>query len=117
MNKIIVKRGEIYYANLDGVIGSEQGGTRPVLIVQNNIGNRYSPTTIVICITSQLTKKLLPTHIYLDKEETSLNKSSMVLSEQIRTIDKRRLKEKVGELNSEQMRQIDNALLISLGLR
>lgn len=111
---MIIKRGELYYADLSPVIGSEQGGIRPVLIVQNDIGNKYSPTIIAAAITSQLNKSKLPTHIEIG-QECGLPKDSVVLLEQIRTLDKRRIKEKIGELSPEKMRKINNALLISLG--
>ena len=110
-----IKRGEIYYADLSPVLGSEQGGVRPVLIIQNDIGNKYSPTVIVSAITSKLYKAKLPTHISLDAETFGLNKDSIILLEQIRTIDKLRLKEKICELNENKMKEVDNALLISLG--
>lgn len=112
-----VRRGEIYYADLSPVIGSEQGGVRPVLVVQNDIGNRYSPTTIVAAITSQIDKAKLPTHIELPAEEYRLEKNSVVLLEQIRTIDKRRLREHVTLLSHEVMVRVNEALAISLGLR
>ena len=108
-----VKRGEIYYADLSPVVGSEQGGIRPVLIVQNDIGNKFSPTVIVVAITSQLGK--LPTHIELPADQYNLPKNSVALLEQIRTLDKRRLQEKVTTLSSEKMREVNKALLISLG--
>jgi mRNA interferase MazF len=108
------KRGEVYYADLSPVVGSEQGGIRPVLIVQNDVGNKYSPTVIAAAITSQLTKAKLPTHIELDKID-GLPKNSVVLLEQIRTLDKRRLKEKVCNLSQIKMAEINQALLISLG--
>lgn len=110
----MVKRGELYYADLSPVVGSEQGGVRPVLIVQNNIGNKYSPTVIAAAITSQLNKAKLPTHIELS-QSSGLPKDSVVLLEQIRTIDKMRLQDKIGEVNSETMKKVDNALMISLG--
>ncbi len=110
-----IKRGEIYYADLSPVIGSEQGGTRPVLIIQNDIGNKYSPTVIVSAITSQLTKAKLPTHIEIKKGQFGLAKDSVVLLEQIRTLDKRRLKDKIGTLDERFMRLINRAMLISLG--
>lgn len=110
-----IKRGEVYYADLSPVIGSEQGGFRPVLILQNDIGNKYSPTVIVTAITSQLGKAKLPTHIELSAEEYNLPKNSVALLEQIRTLDKRRLKEKVTTLSSEKMKEVNRALLISLG--
>ena len=111
----MIKRGELYYADLSPVIGSEQGGVRPVLVVQNDVGNKYSPTIIAAAITSQLGKAKLPTHIELDADLYGLSKDSVVLLEQIRTIDKRRLKERIGELSPFTMHQVDNALLISLG--
>ncbi len=110
-----VKRGEIYYADLSPVVGSEQGGIRPVLIVQNDIGNKFSPTVIVVAITSQLGKAKLPTHIELPADQYNLPKNSVALLEQIRTLDKRRLQEKVTTLSSEKMREVNKALLISLG--
>ncbi len=111
----MLRRGEIYYADLSPVVGSEQGGVRPVLIVQNDIGNKYSPTVIVCAITSQLEKAKLPTHIEAGVE-CGLSKPSVALLEQIRTIDKRRLQEKIGELDYQKMNQINNAIYISLGL-
>ena len=111
----MLKRGEIYYADLSPVVGSEQGGIRPVLVVQNDIGNKYSPTVIVAAITSQLDKAKLPTHIEIGKE-FGLAKNSVALLEQIRTIDKRRLQEKIGELSLDKMKQIDYGVSISLGL-
>ena len=110
-----IKRGEIYFADLSPVIGSEQGGVRPVLIIQNDTGNKFSPTVIVAAITSQLSKAKIPTHIELPSSEYGLQKDSVVLLEQIRTIDKRRLKEKVCELDSQKMRKVNVAILISLG--
>lgn len=110
-----VKRGEIYYADLSPVVGSEQGGVRPVLIIQNDVGNKYSPTVIVSAITSQLSKTKLPTHIDLSAEKYNLPKNSVALLEQIRTLDKRRLKEKVTSLSPEKMREVNKAILISLG--
>ncbi len=112
-----VRRGEVYYADLSPVIGSEQGGIRPVLVVQNDIGNRYSPTTIVAAITSQIDKAKLPTHIELSADEYRLEKNSVILLEQIRTIDKRRLREHITLLSQEVMNKVDEALSISLGLR
>ena len=111
----MVKRGEIYYADLSPVIGSEQGGIRPVLVVQNDVGNRYSPTVIAAAITSKLDKARMPTHIALDAREHGLSRDSVVLLEQIRTIDKRRLRDKIGELSALDMQRINRALLISLG--
>ena len=109
------KRGEIYYADLSPVVGSEQGGVRPVLIVQNDIGNKYSPTVIVCAVTSKLTKAKLPTHVEFACGECGLNKDSVALMEQLRTLDKRRLKSKVGQISPEKTKLIDKALLISLG--
>lgn len=111
-----VSRGDIFYANLNPVIGSEQGGVRPVLILQNDIGNKYSPTTIVAAITSKIKKAKLPTHVELDSSNFDLEKDSVILLEQVRTIDKRRLKERIARLDEETMREIDQALQISLGL-
>ena len=111
----MVKRGEINYADLSPVIGSEQGGIRPVLVVQNDIGNRYSPTIIAAAITSKLDKAKMPTHIPLRAEGHGLVKDSVVLLEQIRTIDKKRLRERIGELSAPDMKKINRALLISLG--
>ena len=110
-----VKRGEIYYADLSPVVGSEQGGIRPVLVIQNDVGNKYSPTVIVSAITSQLSKAKLPTHIDLSAEKYNLPKNSVALLEQIRTLDKRRLKEKVTTLSADKMREVNKAILISLG--
>ncbi len=111
-----VKRGEIYYADLSPVVGSEQGGIRPVLIIQNDIGNRYSPTVIAAAITSQQDKAKLPTHISVAAEGSGLQKNSIVLLEQVRTIDKKRLKEKMGYLDLESMDKVDKALTVSFGL-
>ncbi|MGN0748091.1 MAG: type II toxin-antitoxin system PemK/MazF family toxin [Christensenellales bacterium] len=110
-----IRRGEIYFADLSPVVGSEQGGIRPVLIIQNDVGNKYSPTVIISAITSQLSKAKIPTHVELSAREYNLPKDSVVLLEQIRTIDKRRLKEKVSELDNKKMREINLALLVSLG--
>ena len=104
------KRGDIYYADLSPVVGSEQGGIRPVLIVQNDVGNRYSPTVIAAAITSQKEKSKLPTHIELSSQSCGLSKDSVVLLEQIRTIDKRRLKEKMGRIDDASMQQVNKAL-------
>ena len=113
MQEII--RGDIYYADLSPVVGSEQGGIRPVLIIQNNVGNKYSPTVIVSAITSQINKAKIPTHIELPAKEYNLQKDSVVLLEQIRTIDKKRLQEKITTLDQTKMKQINRAILISLG--
>ena len=111
-----VKRGDIFYADLSPVIGSEQGGVRPVLIVQNDVGNKYSPTVIVAAITSQINKAKMPTHIEISAVDYGLNKDSVILLEQIRTIDKRRLREKTGHVDSELMELIDEAISVSFGL-
>lgn len=116
MNSLIVKRGDVYYADLSPVVGSEQGGVRPVLVIQNDIGNRYSPTVIVSAITSQINKAKLPTHIEISSEDFSLPKDSVVLLEQIRTIDKKRLKEKIGRFDKNLMNEVNDCLKISLGL-
>ena len=112
-----VKRGEIYYADLSPVVGSEQGGVRPVLIVQNDTGNRHSPTVIAAAITSQLGKAKLPTHIHLSRQTTGLNRDSIILLEQIRTLDKSRLRERMGRLDESTMSAVDNALSVSFGLQ
>lgn len=111
----MIKRGELYYADLSPVIGSEQGGVRPVLVVQNDVGNKYSPTVIAAAVTSKLCKARLPTHIELCAAKYGLTKDSVILLEQIRTLDKRRLKERIGALNVDEMRKVDVALKISLG--
>ena len=111
-----IKRGYLYYADLSPVVGSEQGGVRPVLIIQNDIGNKYSPTVIVAAITSQINKAKLPTHIEISAHEYGLNKDSVILLEQIRTIDKKRLRGKIGCLDKNMMLKVDNSLQISLGL-
>ena len=113
---MIVKRGDIFYADLSPVVGSEQGGVRPVLIIQNDVGNKYSPTVIVAAITYQINKAKLPTHIELNANEYGLIKDSVVLMEQVRTIDKKRLKEKIGHINDELLFKIDEALTISFGI-
>lgn len=111
-----IKRGEIYYADLSPVIGSEQGGVRPVLIIQNDVGNKYSPTVIAAAITSQQEKTSLPTHIKVNAEDCGLSKDSIILLEQVRTIDKTRLKEKMGALDINNMDMVDRALSVSFGL-
>ena len=110
-----IKRGDIFYADLSPVVGSEQGGVRPVLVIQNDIGNKYSPTVIICAITSKLTKAKLPTHIELESENYNLPKDSVCLLEQIRTLDKQRLKEKVSYIGGKKMKEVDRAILISLG--
>ena len=112
-----VKRGEIYYADLSPVVGSEQGGVRPVLIIQNDTGNRYSPTVIAAAITTQTGKAKLPTHIELPVEEDcGLTKDSVVLLEQVRTLDKKRLRERMGRVDDRIMEKIDTAIAVSFGL-
>lgn len=113
---MVVKRGDIYYANLSPVVGSEQGGHRPVLVIQNDVGNKYSPTVIVAAITSQITKAKLPTHIEISAKQFNLDKDSVILLEQLRTVDKRRLKDKITHLSEEVMGKVDEAVRISLGL-
>ena len=112
-----VKRGDIFYADLSPVVGSEQGGIRPVLIIQNDTGNRHSPTVIAAAITSQMNKAKLPTHIELIGQHCGLTKDSVVLLEQIRTLDKKRLREKMGRLDDAMMAQVDAAIAVSIGLR
>ena len=112
----IVKRGDIYYADLSPVVGSEQGGMRPVLIVQNDTGNKHSPTVIAAAITSQTGKARLPTHIELDANSVGLSRDSVILLEQIRTLDKSRLREKMGKLDDTTMTKVDNAIAVSFGL-
>ena len=112
-----VRRGDIYYADLSPVIGSEQGGLRPVLIVQNDVGNKYSPTVIAAAITSQIGKTRLPTHIDVTADRFGLSKDSVILLEQIRTIDKQRLKEKMGHLDENVMRKVNDAIGVSFGLQ
>lgn len=111
----MIMRGDLFSACLDPVVGSEQGGIRPVLVVQNDVGNRYSPTVIVLAITGQLNKTRLPTHVPIHAAGTGLQRDSVVLAEQIRTLDKRRLREKIGCLDPEAMRQVSEAMMISLG--
>ena len=113
---ISVKRGDIYYADLSPVVGSEQGGLRPVLIIQNDVGNRYSPTVIAAAITSRMGKTKLPTHIDITADKVGLAKDSIVLLEQVRTLDKRRLKEKMGHLDDSMMNAVNAAIAVSFGL-
>ena len=113
---MIIRKGDIYYADLSPVVGSEQGGIRPVLVVQNDIGNRYSPTIIIAAITSQINKAKLPTHVEIKGDDYGLSKDSVLLLEQIRTIDKRRLGEKIGHVEDDIIEKVDEALRISLGL-
>ena len=112
-----IRRGDVFFAELDPVVGSEQGGVRPVLVIQNDIGNQHSPTTIVAAITGQMCKAKLPTHVDLAGRESGLSKNSVVLVEQIRTIDKQRLRERICSLDRTIMEQVDQALQISMGLR
>jgi len=111
-----IKRGDIYYADLSPVVGSEQGGVRPVVIVQNDTGNHYSPTVIAAALTSRQTKSNLPTHIPVDASNYGLEKDSVILTEQVRTLDKKRLAERVGHLDEPVMRKVNSALSISLGI-
>jgi Growth inhibitor len=113
---VIVKRGDVFYANLSPVVGSEQGGVRPVLIIQNDIGNKYSPTVIVAAITAQIQKAKLPTHVEIPAKPYGLEKDSVILLEQIRTIDKQRLTDKITHLDDELMQKVNESLQISLGL-
>ena len=111
-----VRRGDIFYADLSPVVGSEQGGLRPVLIIQNDVGNRYSPTVIAAAITSRMGKTKLPTHIDVYADRVGLSKDSVILLEQIRTLDKRRLREKMGHLDEDVMAEVNNAIAVSFGL-
>jgi len=113
---LVIKRGDIFYADLSPVVGSEQGGVRPVLVIQNDIGNKFSPTVIVAAITSQINKAKLPTHVEIKANEYGIQKDSVILLEQIRTIDKKRLREKIGHLDDKLMEQVNDALVISVGL-
>lgn len=113
---MVVKRGDIFYADLSPVVGSEQGGVRPVLIVQNDIGNKYSPTVIIAAVTSQINKAKLPTHVEISANDFGLAKDSVILLEQIRTVDKRRLREKIGKVNDALMNRVNEALAVSLGI-
>ncbi|GEN36244.1 MULTISPECIES: type II toxin-antitoxin system PemK/MazF family toxin [Aneurinibacillus] len=113
---MIVKRGDVYFADLSPVVGSEQGGVRPVLVIQNNIGNRFSPTVIVAAITAQIQKAKLPTHVEIDAKTYAFDRDSVILLEQIRTIDKQRLTDKITHLDEEMMERVNDALQISLGL-
>jgi mRNA interferase MazF len=115
-NPLIVKRGDVYFADLSPVVGSEQGGVRPVLVIQNDIGNRFSPTVIVAAITAQIQKAKLPTHVEIDAKRYGFERDSVILLEQIRTIDKQRLTDKITHLDDEMMEKVDEALQVSLGL-
>lgn len=113
---MIIRRGDIYYADLRPVVGSEQGGVRPVLIIQNDVGNKHSPTVICAAITSKMNKAKLPTHVELDSKKCDIVKDSVILLEQLRTIDKQRLKEKICHIDEEQQKRVDYALMVSLEL-
>ena len=113
---MVVKRGDIFYADLSPVFGSEQGGVRPVLVVQNDVGNKFSPTVIIAAITSQINKAKLPTHIEIGADDYGLAKDSVILMEQIRTIDKKRLRERIGRLDDDLMEKVNSALSVSFGL-
>jgi mRNA interferase MazF len=113
---VIVKRGDVYFADLSPVVGSEQGGVRPVLIIQNDIGNRFSPTVVVAAITAQIQKAKLPTHVEIDAKKYGFDRDSVILLEQIRTIDKQRLTDKITHLDEEMMNNVNEAIQISLGL-
>jgi mRNA interferase MazF len=113
---LIVKRGDVYFADLSPVVGSEQGGVRPVLVIQNDIGNRFSPTVIVAAITAQIQKAKLPTHVEIDAKRYGFERDSVILLEQIRTIDKQRLTDKITHLDDEMMEKVDDALRVSIGL-
>lgn len=116
VSDLVVKKGDIFFADLSPVIGSEQGGVRPVIVIQNDIGNKYSPTVIVAAITSQINKAKLPTHVEIRAGEHGLNKDSVILLEQLRTVDKRRLRERIGRMEGEAMEKVNEALVISLGI-
>lgn len=113
---MIVKRGDVYFADLSPVVGSEQGGVRPVLVIQNDIGNRFSPTVIIAAITAQIQKAKLPTHVEIDAKRYGFERDSVILLEQVRTIDKQRLTDKITQLDNEMMQKVDSALQISIGL-
>ena len=113
---MVVKKGDIFFADLSPVIGSEQGGVRPVIVIQNDVGNKYSPTVIVAAITSQINKAKMPTHVEIKAGEHGLNKDSVILLEQLRTVDKRRLKERIGRMDGDSMEKVNEALVISLGI-
>lgn len=115
-DNLIVKRGDVFFADLSPVVGSEQGGTRPVLIIQNDIGNRFSPTVIIAAITAQIQKAKLPTHVEINAKKYGFERDSVILLEQLRTIDKSRLTDRITQLDSQLMDQVDDALGISLGL-
>ena len=114
---MVIKRGDIFYADLRPVVGSEQGGIRPVLIIQNDVGNRHSPTVICAAITSKINKAKLPTHIEIDASAYGIEKDSVILLEQLRTIDKKRLSDRLGQISAKDMHQIEYAMNISLGMK
>lgn len=113
---MVVKRGDIFYADLSPVVGSEQGGVRPVLVIQNDVGNKFSPTVIIAAITSQINKAKLPTHVEILADEYGLSRDSVILLEQIRTIDKKRLRERIGRLDEDLTEKVNAALTVSVGL-
>ncbi len=115
-DKLIVKRGDVFFADLSPVVGSEQGGTRPVLVIQNDIGNRFSPTVIVAAITAQIQKAKLPTHVEINAKKYGFERDSVILLEQLRTIDKSRLTDRITQLDAPLMEKVDVAVMISLGL-
>lgn len=116
VNRVVVKRGDIFYADLSPVVGSEQGGVRPVLVIQNDVGNKFSPTVIIAAITSQINKAKLPTHVEILADEYGLSRDSVILLEQIRTIDKKRLRERIGRLDEDLTEKVNAALTVSVGL-
>ncbi|MDR3051558.1 MAG: type II toxin-antitoxin system PemK/MazF family toxin [Oscillospiraceae bacterium] len=111
----MIKRGEVYFADLNPVVGSEQGGVRPVLVVQNDVGNKYSPTVIVLAITSRIDKAKLPTHVEVSTGASGLRRDSVILGEQVRTLEKKRLRDRLGQLSEPLMTQVDEAMRVSLG--
>ena len=116
MDESKIRRGDLFYADLSPVVGSEQGGMRPVLVIQNNIGNHYSPTVIIAAITAKISKPKMPTHVGSKGGEQGVGRNSVILMEQIRTIDKQRLHDKIGRLDDQKMKQVDEALKVSIGL-
>ena len=116
MDESKIRRGDLFYADLSPVVGSEQGGLRPVLVIQNNIGNHYSPTVIIAAITAKISKPKMPTHVGIKGGEQGVGRNSVILMEQIRTIDKQRLHDKIGRLDDQKMKQVDEALKVSIGL-
>ncbi|MBF7132204.1 type II toxin-antitoxin system PemK/MazF family toxin [Pediococcus pentosaceus] len=116
MDESKIRRGDLFYADLSPVVGSEQGGMRPVLVIQNNIGNHYSPTVIIAAITAKISKPKMPPHVGIKGGEQGVGRNSVILMEQIRTIDKQRLHDKIGRLDDQKMKQVDEALKVSIGL-